>query len=240
MVEYPNNVGNLNPPTKWNTLKEVRAPFEWLFGLCKFSNTSTFDKGDNRPLILIPGYGADKWAMRPMKKLLNSVGYKVYDWGHGRNKGHVKTDTDKLAETTQGIFEKYDNQQVTLIGWSLGGVLAREVARLNPEIVREVITLGTPLIGGPKYTVIANKYAKSMKMDLNNYEEEIHAINSQGLSQPITVIYSKSDGVVGWKASIDSYNDHAKNIEVKGSHLGLTVNSQVWKVIVNTLQNKTL
>ncbi len=98
--------------------------------------------------------------------------------------------------------------------------------------------MGTPLIGGPKYTVVANKYARLMDMDLDQYEKEIHAINSQGIQQPVTVIYSKSDGVVGWRASLDPYNPQARNIEVECSHLGMGVNAQVWRIIADTLAAK--
>jgi hypothetical protein len=78
-----------------------------------------------------------------------------------------------------------------------------------------------------------------MAMDLDVYEAEIHDINTQGIHQPLTVIYSKSDGIVGWQASIDRYNDHAKNIEVNCSHLGMGVNADVWKVIAETLAEST-
>lgn len=231
---YPSSIGPLSPPTKFNMLKEVRAPFEWLFSYTNRRKLTQVSKGDGRILVLVPGYGADQWSMRPLKKFLTAINYQVFDWGHGRNRGHVKGGTDLLAETVKKISKTHDNA-VTVIGWSLGGVLAREVARLHPEFVEEVITMGTPLIGGPKYTVAADKYAKSMNINLDEYEAEIHAINSQGIKQPVTVIYSKSDGVVGWRASVDRYNEQACNIEVACSHLGMGVNSEVWKIIAEKL-----
>lgn len=232
---YPPSVGPLKPPTKFNTLKEIRAPLEWLLAYGNRRKLAHVPQGDGRILILVPGYGADEWSMRPLKKFLKSINYQVFDWGHGRNRGHVKHDTDLLIKTIKTISRNHNDQAVTTIGWSLGGVLSREAARLNPELVNEVITLGTPLIGGPKYTVVANKYAKSMAMDLDHYETEIHAINSQGIKQPVTVIYSKSDGVVGWRAAVDRYNDQARNIEVSCSHLGMGVNAEVWQIIAETL-----
>ena len=232
---YPPSIGPLKPPTKFNTFKEVRAPLEWLFAYGNRKKLAHVPQGDGRILVLVPGYGADEWSMRPLKKFLKSINYQVFDWGHGRNRGHVKHDTSLLAETIKTISENHNHQSVTVIGWSLGGVLAREVARLHPQLISEVITMGTPLIGGPKYTVMAKKYAKSMEMNLDLYEAEIHEINSQGIKQPITVIYSKSDGIVGWQASVDRYNDQARNIEVSCSHLGMGVNIDVWKIIAGTL-----
>jgi predicted esterase YcpF (UPF0227 family) len=232
---YPSSIGPLRPPTKFNTLKEFRAPLEWFAAYGNRKKLKHTAKGDGRIIVLVPGYGAGKWSMRPLKKFLKSINYQVFDWGHGRNRGYIKDETALLADTIKFISKKHNNQTITVIGWSLGGVLSREVARLYPQIISEVITMGTPLVGGPKYTVAANKYAKSMDIDLDIYEAEIHEVNSLGIKQPVTVIYSKSDGVVGWRASLDSYNEQARNIEVNGSHLGLGVNVEVWKIIAETL-----
>ncbi|MDJ1139424.1 alpha/beta hydrolase [Marinicella sp. X102] len=235
MTSYPPSAGPLKPPTKFNTLREIRAPLEWLFSYGNRRKLASVPRGKGQLVVLVPGYGADEWSMRPLKKFLKSINYKVFDWGHGRNKGHVEHDKGLLLQTVQQISDNHGGDAVTLIGWSLGGVLSREVARLHPELVQGVITMGTPLMGGPKYTVVANKYAKSMKMDLDAYEAEIHDINSQGISQPLTVMYSKSDGVVGWRASVDRYNEHARNIEISCSHLGMGVDAEVWRIIAETL-----
>jgi hypothetical protein len=81
---------------------------------------------------------------------------------------------------------------------------------------------------------------KANEIDLEAFEIDVHQRNSIGFPQAITSIYSKSDGVVGWQASIDSYNKQAKNIEVKGSHLGLGINPEVWKIIAKTLHSSAL
>jgi pimeloyl-ACP methyl ester carboxylesterase len=122
-----------------------------------------------------------------------------------------------------------------MIGWSLGGVVARELARRRGELVSEILTMGTPVKGGPKYTAIGSAFASARGIDLDRFEWEVHRRNSIGLTQPITAIYSKLDGVVGWQAAIDSYNPQARNIEVYGSHLGLGVNPRVWNVVARTL-----
>ncbi|WP_223787980.1 alpha/beta fold hydrolase [Marinicella meishanensis] len=237
-IEYPTATGPLKPPSKFSTLKEARAPLEWLLAWGNRRKLQQVPPGDGRMVVLVPGYGADEWSMRPLKKFLQGLKYRVFDWGHGRNRGHVSQDTGLLADTVSRLVAQHSGQAVTLIGWSLGGVLAREVARLHPTWVDQIITMGTPLLGGPKYTVVAHKYARSMDMDLDAYEAEIHAINSQGISQPLTVIYSKSDGVVGWRASVDTYNEQAKNIEVSCSHLGMGVHAQVWQIIAESLATK--
>ncbi len=173
--------------------------------------------------------------MRPLGRYLTFLGYDVYDWGLGRNDGEVDTYMHQVGARATEICGAAGGQPVTLIGWSLGGVIAREAARLYPDAVREVITMGTPIVGGPKYTAVARQFAKIARINLDEFEKEVHVRNSIGLTQPITTIYSRSDGVVGWRACIDTYNAHARNIEVNSSHFGLGANGRVWRLIADIL-----
>ena len=185
--------------------------------------------------MLLPGYATNESSMRPLGRYLAYLGYDVYDWGLGRNLGHVNQYTQSIGERVGELHQELDGAQITLIGWSLGGVIARETARLFEPYVREVITLGTPIIGGPKYTVTAERFAEQSNLDLDEFEKEVHVRNSIGISQPVTSIYSKLDGVVGWQASVDVYNAHARNIEVYSSHFGIGAHGKVWRLIADTL-----
>lgn len=185
--------------------------------------------------MLLPGYGTDESAMRPLGLYLKFLGYDVYDWGLGRNRGDVDGYTRRIGERVTELYGRLDGAPLTLIGWSLGGVIARETARLYEPFVREVITLGTPILGGPKYTAAAERFAESANLDLDEFEKEVHARNSIGISQPVTSIYSKLDGVVGWRASIDIYNKQARNIEVYSSHFGIGAHGRVWRLIADIL-----
>ena len=130
-------------------------------------------------------------------------------------------------------------QAFTLIGWSLGGIIAREVARLSPHLVREVITMGTPIIGGPKYTTPGQRYAQSANIKLDQFEREVHQRNSIGFDQPLTVLYSDRDGIVGPDIARDIYNPQARNIRVDGGHMGMGFNPKVWRIIADTLAGRT-
>jgi predicted esterase YcpF (UPF0227 family) len=149
--------------------------------------------------------------------------------------GKVNTDMMRLGDRVGSVSQALGGDKITLIGWSLGGVLTREVARLFPDIVQEVLTLGTPIVGGPKFTSVGERYAKLNNIDLEAFELDVHQRNSIGLTQPVTSIYSKSDGVVAWQASVDIYNQQAVNIEVDGSHMGLGVNPKTWLTIADVL-----
>ena len=226
------------PPSRLATLLELRAPLDWASLLFRAPQLASAPKGDGRPVMLIPGYGTDETSMRPLGRYLEYLGYDVYDWAQGRNRGDVENDIQRVGKRAQEIHDARSGDAVTLIGWSLGGVSAREAARLFEPYVREVITLGTPIIGGPKYTSVANRFAESAKLDLDEFEKEVHERNSIGIKQPVTSIYSKADGVVGWRASIDTYNKQARNIRVNSSHFGLGANGKVWFLIANLLANK--
>ena len=222
-------------PGRLATLAELRAPLDWATLLLRAPQLLRAPRGDGRPVMLLPGYRTDASSMRPLGRYLAYLGYDVYEWGLGRNLGHVNQYTQSIGERLRELREELDGARVTLIGWSLGGVIARESARLFESCVREVITLGTPIIGGPKYTVVAGRFAEEGRLDLDEFEKEVHARNSIGLRQPVTSIYSRLDGIVGWRASIDTYNEHARNIEVNSSHFGIGAHGKVWRLIADTL-----
>ena len=223
------------PPSRLATLLELRAPLDWASLLYRAPQLAAAPKGDGRPVMLIPGYGTDEHSMRPLGRYLEYLGYDVYDWALGRNRGDVENDIHRVGRRAREIYDARGGEAVTLIGWSLGGVSAREAARLFEPYVREVITLGTPIIGGPKYTTVAARFAKSANLDLDAFEREVHERNSIGIKQPVTSIYSKADGVVGWRASVDVYNKQANNIRVNSSHFGLGANGKVWHLIAKLL-----
>ena len=228
-------IPSANRPGRLATLLELRAPLDWATIPLRAPQLLLAPRGDGRPVMLLPGYGTDEASMRPLGWYLGYLGYDVYEWGLGRNRGDVEGYIKLIGERVADVHDQLDEQPLTLIGWSLGGVIARETARLSEPYVREVITLGTPIIGGPKYTVTGPRFARSANLDLDEFEKEVHARNSIGIKQPVTSIYSKLDGVVGWQASVDIYNEQARNIQVNSSHFGIGANGRVWRLIADIL-----
>lgn len=222
-------------PSGLSRLRELASPIDIVAGVRSAPALRNAPKGDTRPIVLIPGYLAVDASMAPMGQFLKSLDYRTFSSGLGYNAGDVDQDVQRMGARVQEVQAQCDGAPVTIIGWSLGGVIARETARLFPESVCEVITLGTPIIGGPKYTSVGPIYARFNNLDMDEFEKEVHRRNSIGLTQPLTSIYSKSDGVVGWKASVDVYNKQTRNIEVKGSHFSLGLNPKVWRIIADVL-----
>ena len=126
-----------------------------------------------------------------------------------------------------------------LIGWSLGGYICREAARDLPDIVDRVVTFGSPTKGGPKYTAAADFFRKR-GMDLDWIEEEVAARESNPIQQPITAIYSRSDGIVDWRACIDHHSPNVRHVEVNAAHLGMGFNPAVWKQVKQALSSPGL
>jgi pimeloyl-ACP methyl ester carboxylesterase len=120
---------------------------------------------------------------------------------------------------------------VRLIGWSLGGYLAREAARARPDLVHRVITLGTPVVGGPKYTVVARWFRR----DMAAIEAEIELRNQISLRTPVTAIYSRADAIVAWEACIDHNGSAVEHVEVRTTHVGLGFSPEVYKIIAQRL-----
>lgn len=228
----------LRPPHRLAQLGELTLPLDLMrFGL-QWPRLVTAPRGDGRPVYLIPGYGGSELSMRPLEGFLKRINYDVADWSLGRNKGSVDRDVGRFTEVAEERFADNGEQAFTLIGWSLGGIIARETARLSPHLVREVITMGTPIIGGPKYTTPGQRYAKSANIRLDQFEREVHQRNSIGFDQPLTVLYSDRDGIVGPDIAKDIYNPQARNIRVDGGHMGLGFNPKVWRIIADTLAGR--
>jgi pimeloyl-ACP methyl ester carboxylesterase len=160
------------------------------------------------------------------------LGYQVRGWGLGRNSGDVPDLFPRVLKRISS-FAHRTHQQVRLIGWSLGGYLAREAARERPDLVHRVITLGTPVVGGPKYTVVARRFGRR-GIDMAAIEAEIELRNRISLRTPVTAIYSRADAVVAWEACIDE-NGNVEHVEVRTTHVGLGFSPEVYKIIARRL-----
>lgn len=223
----------LRRPSRVRKYLEIRSVFEALLLLPAAPMLLSQPRGDNRRVMLVPGFGTDDGSTWALRRYLCWLGYDAIPWELGRNVGNPEQDAERVIMRMQA----FDGEAgpTTLIGWSLGGVVAREAARQEPALVREVITFGTPVEGGPKYTATGDIFARRKNVDLDEIERRIHDINEQGLICPVTVIYSRGDGVVDWRSSIDRYNDHAVHKRVIGSHLGMGFNALVWRAVARTL-----
>jgi len=135
--------------------------------------------------------------MRVMESFLRRRGHRVRDWGLGVNNGDARKLRAQL-ESIVGESITAHGEPVVLVGWSLGGYIAREYAREHPAGVRRIVTLGSPVIGGPRYTATSEWY-RSRGHDLAEMERAVKSRYATPLRVPVTAIYSKRDGIVAWR-----------------------------------------
>ncbi len=168
---------------------------------------------------MLPGYGAGDASTVILQSYLRSLGYRADGWRLGRNTGNVPAQLPRAAERVAKAARRAGGP-VPLIGWSLGGYLAREVARDRPEHVEQVITLGTPVVGGPKYTAVARSY-RDRGVPLDAIEAAIEARNRRPIERPVTAIFPRNDRVVAWQACIDHRSPDVEHVEVTTTHVGM-------------------
>ena len=183
-------------------------------------------RGDGHPVLVLPGFIAGDASTVVLRRYLKWLGYDAHAWELGRNLGPkaIGAEGEKLVARLRAIHEA-TGRKVSLVGWSLGGVMARVVARRAPDAVRQVVTLGSPFAGSPKATNVWRAYEL-----LTGHHVEGHSAKSQLAEAasptpvPSTAIYSRKDGVVAWRICVEQTGPEADNIEVHGSHCGLGVN----------------
>ena len=211
-------------------LREVRAGREAFRLPLKTPKLLKAPKGDGTAVVMVPGFGATDLSTAPARSFLNNRGWTASGWKQGRNLGAVVESRDRLIERVDRIAQR-TGSQVALVGWSLGGVLARETGRSRPDLVRRVVTYGTPVIGGPRYANIGGMYSDD---EMRAIDELIAEVNKTPLRIPVTAIYSKLDGVVAWQACIDP-DPNTEMVEVRSSHVGMGVDPDVWSIIADRL-----
>ncbi|HSN55969.1 MAG TPA: alpha/beta hydrolase [Candidatus Sulfomarinibacteraceae bacterium] len=224
----------LIPPSRLALLGEARIVAEWAamrVALPRLRRTAP--RGDGGPAIVVPGFATDDGWTVSLRSFLRSIGHDARGWGQGRNHGRVPQLIPRIVDRAAELADE-SGRQVRLVGWSLGGYLAREAARESPDLVDRVITLGAPVVGGPKYTASAPMYRKR-GYDLDSIEADVEARDADPLRVPVEAVYSRSDGVVAWRACVDRRNPRVRHHEVRSSHLGLVASPEVFRLVAELL-----
>lgn len=206
---------------------------ELLVLLARYPELKELPRGNKQPVMIVPGLMADDVSTLPLRLYLRYLGYRPYGWKQGINLGFTQSDIKKLRKKIIEISDARD-QPVALIGWSLGGLIARELAREMPGQVSQVMSMGTPLIGGAKYTGLAGLGSR-LGFDLDAVEKQLQEDTARPIAQPITVIYSKHDGLIAWEATQDNTHPQAEHFEVGSTHIGLGLDIDVFKIIARQL-----
>jgi len=250
-------------PTRLNLFREAFAGVEALTmpaALLKAKEQNTTETKPF-PVIVLPGFGANDLSTAPLRYFLSRNGYQTEGWGLGLNAGgrglisdlseldaRWNVDNDRTnAEDGEApaLIDRFIDHaldraeffgtKISLIGWSLGGYVARETARELPDVVASVVTMGAPVNGGPKHTSVAPLF-RARNIDLDWIESEIEKRNSNPITQPITAIYSERDGIVSNYAAYDTVSPNIRHIEVGSSHFGFGINPKIWDIVLESLE----
>lgn len=196
-------------------------------------------RGDGHPVLVMPGLGAGDLSTRPLRWYLRDRGYVVHGWGLGTNEGPSARMLDGVGERLTALLERH-GQPLSLIGWSMGGIFARELARAAPAAARQVVTLGSPfrLAGGGR-SGLRYRHLAAWRSPEAAAAAEMPGGGGRPIAAPSTSIYTKADGVVPWESCLETPGERRQNVEVRGSHIGLGHNPAVlWAVADRLVQAK--
>ena len=235
-VPHPAGSADLHevPPGLRLVLLEARAPWEAMAMAAVSPWLSRMPSGDGHPVLVFPGLGAPDLSTLALRRFLCRHGYQAHGWKQGLNLGPRDGVLEGCRARIRQLHREY-GRQVSLVGWSLGGIYAREMAKEMPELVRSVITLGTPFAGHPKATNAWRFY--NLVSGQHSHDEDLLAEVRKPPPVPTTSIYSKTDGIVAWQCSINPpRHAHTENIEVRASHIGMGMNPLALYAIADRLR----
>lgn len=223
-------------PSRLLQLLELRAAWELAAGVAALPWLRLAPRGDGHPVLVLPGLIASDASTRLLRGFLTRRGYDVHGWGLGRNYGPRPGVEDAMLATIDRLHAR-TGRKVSLVGQSLGGAYARLLAARRPDAVRSVITLGSPVAGHPRSSNAWRLYEFTSghgAVDPQRWQRV-----TQAPHVPTTSIYSRSDGVVAWRSSIEAAAlPHTENIEVVSSHVGMAVNPAVLFVVAERLAQR--
>jgi fermentation-respiration switch protein FrsA (DUF1100 family) len=181
--------------------------------------------GDGEPVLVLPGMGVGDFSTLSLRRYLRRHGFDARGWRLGRHRPDVPATLDRLLPRLEE-FAVESRSPIALIGWSLGGVVARELARLRPDLVALLITLGAPVVGGLRYTALTGLF-RLQGWNLGEVERLVAAADAAPIRVPLTAIWSRRDGIVAWPACVDTTSPGAENLEATSCHWGLGLDPEV-------------
>lgn len=214
-------------------LLELRAPSELGLFLAAAPLLHAAPRGPSRRVMILPGFVASDVSTAPLRILLGRLGHEPTGWRLGRNLGP----TDEILD---GMVHRLEEEAdiagaaIPLIGWSLGGIYARVLGKENPDLVDQVITLGSPFnIGVDERTSVSGIWNSMSRR--REFVRDRASLDVDSIPMPSTSVYTRTDGIVAWQSCVQTETARSENIEVYGSHIGLGVNVAVAYLIADRL-----
>ncbi len=219
------------PPLRYTAL-EPRALLELGAFFAARPLLRSAPRGDGRPVLVLPGFMAGDESTIAMRRYLRKLGHDATGWNLGRNWGPSPATRSALRRRVLQIAET-SGERVALVGWSLGGIYARHLAKLYPQRVRQVVTLASPfrMSNGDR-----SRVSQVYRVTAGHHHADFTPMGGdEPLDAPATSIYTKTDGVVDWRACLDRPGPRAENVEVNASHFGIGHHPAALYVIADRL-----
>ena len=196
------------------------------------TDASVQRSADPQPVMVLPGFGAHPVRMKPMLKALDAAGHGAHGWGLGINLGPTPENFDFLCRRVARLSRHYD-RPVVLVGWSLGGLFAREIARRQPDTVAKVITLGTPFSGDPH----ANNAWRAYQFVTGHAVDcpPIDCTNAVKPPVPTIALWSPRDGVVAPRSACGWPGERDRAVALRCTHLGFCQDPAAIRAILREL-----
>jgi pimeloyl-ACP methyl ester carboxylesterase len=227
----------ISRPSLWQSLLEFRAIAELMSIRPARPLLNMAPCGDGQPVLVFPGFFAADNSTASIRKYLNSKGFTTYAWEQGRNPGISQELYLRLEERVLALSSEH-GCKVSLVGWSLGGIYARLLAHRIPDHIRQVVTLGSPFKVAEEGAVTGAVARLYERMNPNQQDDPMmqhEPLWRTSPPVPSTAIYSEGDGVAHWSFCIDIEDEHTENVQVAGSHLGMTHNPLVMYAVADRL-----
>lgn len=226
------------PPNRLLALAEGRALLELAAFVATSPLLAALPRGDGHPVLVLPGFLASDSSTAPLRKLLGKLGYDAHGWEMGRN---VRVDLQRVREMEQRLLDIHaqSGRKVSIVGWSLGGVFARELAKMHPDKVRQVISLGSPIHDDRRHTNASRLFEFLNGKDPEPVRNGQFTALDKAPPVPTTSVLTRTDGIVHWRGSVqkpEAGNPHTENVVVHASHCGLGVNPSVMVVLADRLR----
>ncbi|HTU11324.1 MAG TPA: alpha/beta fold hydrolase [Allosphingosinicella sp.] len=203
----------------------------WLRFYKSFGRLAARGPENGPKLMVIPGFVANDRTTLGLQRALAAAGYRVSGWGLGLNRGVTPDTLEKLAEKVEAFG---GGGKVVLVGWSLGGVFAREFAKVRPDLVEKVVTMGSPFSGDPRSNNVWRLYEWIAGHPVD--DPPIKTILSEKPPVPTLALWSRKDGIVSVRSTRGLPGESDRQVEIDCSHMGFAVSARACPAVIRAIR----